>query len=242
MMNYTINDIEQQPRFVVAIAPLRYDAERLSIERCVDIVSTCQVRVRGWSFPYSNREGIVSGERNRYIMHETEVQGIIKHLERWRMYRSGQFVFRMMLWEVPDASVQEKMRENADGSNYRHWDFDKLNGFVSFIGVIYSISEAFTFASRLVQAVPYDTSADISVSLRGVKNWALGSTNFGVSLDEAYIARADALEHQVIAPLDELVADPLGKAADAITSLFQQFGWMDPSRMMIGNWQRQIFK
>ncbi|MHB8415749.1 MAG: hypothetical protein ACYDB1_10270 [Acidiferrobacteraceae bacterium] len=241
-MDYTIKEIEQVPRLVVSVAPLRYDAERLSIQRCAEIIPTCQVRVRGWFFPHISRESIVSGERNRYIMHETEVQGIIRHLEQWRMYRSGQFVFRMMLWEVPNAGAQEKMRENADGSNYNHWDFDRLKGFVGFVGVIYSVSEAFTFASRLAQAVPYDTPADISVSLRGLKNWALGSTDWAVHLDEAYIARVDALEHQVVAPLDELVADPLGKAADAITSLFQQFGWMDPSRTMIGNWQRQIFK
>jgi len=238
-MEYTLGNFNKLPRIVISISPQRYDEKKLTTERCRDVVASSQVRVRGWYFPHINREGMTTGPRGVYVQDETEERGY--HLEQWRMHTSGQFLFRMMPWEVPNNEVQDRMRSNA-----RHWDsktrVEDVPGFLSFIMLIYTIAEAYVFAARLAQAAEYDSALDLQIGLRGIRGWALGSNDFGVDLFGAYIAKNDVVLHDAEIALDILIADPLDAAVQATTSLFEQFGWISPDPAMMSNWQRQIFK
>lgn len=237
-MEYTIANLRRLPRLVAAVAPQRYNPDRLTISKCSEVVSASQVRVRGWYFPHIDRDGTTSGPRGKYVLHETEALGY--HLEQWRMHRSGQFLLRLMPWEVPNDEVQIRMRANARGWESRR-SVDGVTGFLSFVMLIYSIAETFSFAARLAQAAHYDTAVDVQVGLRGVHDWALGSSDFGIDLSGAYIARHDGLMYSVTLPLDTLIAAPLNAAVVATQSLFEQFGWY-ANPATISNWQRQIFK
>lgn len=238
-MDISIANLRNLPRFVVSIAPQSYNEKRLSTKDCLEVVSASQVRVRGWYFPHIDRNSVRSGRNGSYVVHETEELGY--HLEQWQMYRSGQFLFRMMPWEVPNGEVQDRMRENA-----RRWDSrrdaNEVDGFIEFKMLIYSTTEAYVFAARLAQAAHYDTAVDIQVGLRGVRGWALGSNEFGVHLYGAYIAQDDAALYERSIPLDILIGNPLDLALEATKSLFSQFGWLDADTGMIENWQREIFK
>lgn len=240
-MQYTLANLDNLPRLAVAVAPTRPQAEPLTIERCREVVAASQVRARGWYFPHIEQRTLVAGPQKQYLSNETEVRGFVDHLEKWRMHRGGQFLFRMMLWEVPNDALQEEMRERIRWA-LRDEELSNIRGFVSFLMLIYSISEAYTFASRLVESVPYESSPEVVVRLRGVRDWSLGSSQFGVDLDSAYVARNDTLEESATIPIDNLVAEPLVHAVGAIQGIFAQFGWLDAAPGMIQGWQREIFK
>ncbi len=237
-MDYTLSGLVTLPRLEVTIAPQAYDPAALTLARCEEVVSTSQVRARGWYFPHINRDRLAAGPRSAYLANETEAAGWVNHLERWRLYTTGQFVFQAMLWDVPDAELQAKMLENA---RYEIKANANIAGFVNFVGLIYSIGEVFVFASRLAQAVPFQTQVDVLVGLRSVKHWALGSSDFGADITP-YTTPHDSPEQKVSVPLDVLIASPLAIATKATVGIFEQFGWLNPSPNMIAQWQAEIFK
>jgi hypothetical protein len=235
-MQYSLSNLHALPRSFVELKPTVYEAEALSLVQCREIVSASQVLARGWYFPHINRDAISVGSRGMFVNNETDGGVFSRHIERWRMYRSGHFLFTAKLWEVPGEEIQERMRANMFPD--RRSD---IEGFISFIGQIYSISEAYVFAARLAQGIPYRTPVDVTVGLRNVRGWSLGSNEPAVDLS-AYVTALDAPEHTAEIEPTNLIADPLGLAVDATIGIFQQFGWLDPSAGMIENWQRQIFR
>jgi hypothetical protein len=234
--------INSHPRFVVSIVPQRYDANLVDARRYEEVIATSQVRARGWYFPHINQSSIEVGPGEKYWANEINAVSSVKHVEKWRLYRSGQFVFRMKLWESGDDEVQSNMRRNQNVWSITKEEFAAIPGFVSFIGLIYSVSEAYVFASRLAQVIPYATRIEIRVGLRGARGWALGSTDFGIELSDIYIARSDKQDFANTLALDTLIASPFAHAVEASQSLFRQFSWANASADMIANWQRQIFK
>ena len=236
-MEYTLDNLDALPRQYIEITPKAYSGKAMDIARCRQVASASQVRARGWHFPHIDRNGMIVGKNNAYVGNEIDGAVLTDHIERWRLYPSGHFLFTAKLWEVPAPEIQEVMRKNQFPSSRK----GNIKGFVSFVGQIYMVAEAYAFASRLAQGVPFEGPIRISVGLRNVKSWCLGSTEFGVDLEE-FITNIDGPEDSRDVPLEDLVADPLQQAVTATVGLFQQFNWFDPSRGMIENWQRQIFK
>lgn len=226
------------PRLVVSIRPTIYDAHALTLQQCVTVVDTSQVRTRGWYFPHINREGTGVGEGGRYVFNETGYNG---KDEVWRMYRSSQFLFRGKLWEVGDEHYQEKLRDN-----FRYFSSsearERIVGYISFIGLIYSVAEIYAFAANLSQAVPLDSSVAVDISLHDTNGWALASGDPSVHLDYAYVSTSNLQRSDHILPIDELVANPLGHAVTATLELFEQLTWFRAGADMIAGWQREIFR
>ncbi len=238
----TIDDLESLPSFIVGITPPDYDAVRLTAERCVELVLRSQVRLRGWSFPYARAEQISAGPNSDYVEQVTDSPGFsTRHFERWRMYRSGQFLFRGLVWEHSNAELQQKARKELEWTLHGQKLVQEPPGFLSFIMVIYWITEAYLFASRLAQSVPYATPVEMRVGYRNVDGWVLTSTQPEYSLDDIYVCTRSPLSINRV-EVDRLVGDPLGCASEAITSIFQQFRWMEPSPSMIEQHQRSIVK
>jgi len=236
------SNLDVLPSFFVGVTPSDYDAERLSAERCKALVLGNQVRFRGWSFPYARDASIVAGSNSAYVEQSTDSQGFaIRHLERWRMYRSGQFLFSALVWEYSNEELQRKAREEFQWSLHGAKLREDPPGYLSFIIVIYWITEAYVFASRLAQSVPYSTPVEIRVGYRNINGWALTSTQPEYSLDEIYICKRYPFSVKPV-EVDRLVGDPLGCASEAIISIFQQFEWMEPSARMIAQHQLSIVK
>lgn len=240
-MNGT-TDLRILPRFVTAIAPQQYDQETLSIEQCRRLVASCSVEARGWAFPYVDERTIAAGPNGQYIRSDVNFSGFVHHLEEWRMYRSGQFVLRMKPWEIGDTEWQEKTRISFERNGRLQAD---VAGFLSFEMLLFTITEAYIFASRLAQSVPYQTTVNVRVGLRDVRGYALASSEPSRvrQLHSLYITPNDAPENLQPVPLDALVANPKEAAAPAITSLFQQFGWMrGPSPEIIAQRQLEFYR
>lgn len=228
------------PRLVVAIAPSTFDETRLTLEQCRSVVTTSQVRVRGWYFPHIDREaGFSVGEAGRYI-----TNGITWSTkdETWRMQRSGQFLFRSKLWEVGDEGYQAKLRTSARYALSSINQPDEIPGFISLVGLIYSVAEIYSFATNLSQAASYDSLTKIEILLRGATRWALAKADDSSHINYLYRASTDLLKSAVTVPIDDLVSDPLKLSSSATVSLFEQFSWLDVRSELITGWQRQIFR
>ena len=233
-------DLNKVPRFVTYVNPRRFDAERLTLQECQDAVNVSQVRLRGWYFPHINpQERPRVGDHGAYIFQTTEASLLSDHLEEWRLYRSGQFMFRGMVWEYTNDDFQRRARESR-----RHWDRtidpNTIPGFLEFRMVIALVTEAYTFAARLAQAARYDESVTIEVGFRGVNGYGLASGDFGIDLYDPYPVQFDNPQVKTEIATEDLIAEPRALARTAVTRIFELFGWLDPSPQMIEQHQRSL--
>ncbi len=234
--------IDSSARYVLTIVPLRLNEELIDVRRYDDLLSTAQVQARGWYFPHIERQRpLTIGPRELYCESKSGSALIGDHPEEWRLYRNGQFLFRAKLLEDGDTEVQANMRKSVRPWRQGEGAIDAIRGFVSFVSLIYSITETFEFAARLAQAIPYESAVEITVGLRGTRGWAIGSTDPGIRLSGLYTTATDKQEVAQVVELDVLVAKPFELAIKAIQSIFRQFGWANASDAMIAGWQREIF-
>lgn len=233
-------DLGNAPRFVAYINPKDYDPERLSLRECSAAVERSQVQLRGWYFPHiDRRRGILVGEGGAYVFQTTEPGRWSDHAEEWRLYRSGQFMFKGMVWEHANADFQKRARESA-----RYWDVRRdpadIPGFLEFRMFIAQVTEAYIFAARLAQAARYDSSLTIDVGFRGVRGYGLASGDFGVDLYDAYPVQFDNPHFATDIAIDDIIGNPRGLARSAILRLFEQFGWLDAAPQMIEQQQNNL--
>lgn len=233
-------DLNDVPRFVTYINPRRFDAERLTLQECQTAVNVSQVRLRGWYFPHINhRERPRVGDDGAYIFQATEASLLQDHAEEWRLSRSGQFMFRGMVWEYTNDDFQRRARESA-----RYWDrpidLNTIPGFLEFRMIIALVSEAYIFAARLAQAARYDESVNIEVGFRGVNGYGLASSDFGIDLYDPYPVQFDNPRFQAEIATQDLIAEPRALARTAVINLFELFGWLDVAPQMIEQHQRTM--
>ncbi len=194
MIEPSLENIMKLPRLVVAITPERYIARRVPVERCLPIVESAAVRVRGWAFPYT--EGRLAwGPGDTFVYRDTDFGGASYHLEQWRFYRSEQFLMRAMPWEVVDARYQEKTWSEIKSRHPERKYTKEPAGFLSFLALIYLVTQAYIFAANLTKEAGLDASVEMRVRLRGIQDWALGPTESSRALYDIYMARTNTAEY-----------------------------------------------
>lgn len=237
-----LESLDSLPTFIAGVRPPAYDHSLLTTERCSEVVLRNQVRFRGWYFPHARLERIAAGPKAAYVEQTTDSPGFgTHHLERWRMYRSGQFVFRALVWEYSNEELKRRGREEVEWMLHGSTLAQEPQGFLSFITLIYWVTEAYVFASRLAQSVPYASPVEVRVGYRNIDGWILTSSQLEYSLDEIYQSKRSPLSVRQV-EVDRLIAFPHECAAEAIEELFQQFGWMNPSPSMIEHHQVKLVK
>ncbi len=235
-------DLNGVPRFVMYVNPREYNAEHLTLEECTIAVQISQVQYRGWYFPHIDRRQRprVGGHR-QYMFQKTEVSSINDHVEEWRMYRSGQFAFRGMVWEHTNADFQAKAREESRRRDTSR-DPNAIAGFLEFRMMIALITEAYTFAARLTQAAKYGESLTINVGFRDVQGFGLASNQFGLDLYDVYPIQVPDPHHERDIASQDLVAEPWSLAAEAAKVIFEEFGWLDAQPRMIAQHQHDLLR
>lgn len=239
MADHRLN-LNEVPRFITYINPRSFDAEKLTLAECQRAINLAQVRLRGWYFPHINdRERPRVGKDGAYVFQTTEARSVSDHVEEWRLYRSGQFMFKGMVWEHTNDDFQKRARNGA-----RHWDRlvdpNTIPGFLEFRMMIALVTEAYTFAGRLAQAARYDESANIEVGFRGVMGYGLASNDFGIDLYDPYPVQFDNPRFEIEIAIQDLIAEPRALARTAVAKLFELFGWFDPAPQMIEQHQRSL--
>ena len=140
------------------------------------------------------------------------------------MFQSGQFAHLFCLKELsPDWKGQlEEYAEvflGIDRESQQH-----TPGYLHIWNVLYTVSEIFEFASRLVQSAVYEDSVVIDVSLRDIKDFVLAA-DIGVQLSNVYRTSAEEIRKSWTLTGESLVAASAKYSLQASAHIFERFGW-----------------
>jgi hypothetical protein len=225
-----LKQVKAKPYYSVRFLPA--SPMDLSFERTVELVQSNAVRLRGWDFPHYDPNTVVRDQR--YIGVQVDWAS---HVEMWRMFRSGQFVYFGAPWDLA-MDHQERLLKEFQNVVLVHSDQKKsIPGVLSFVGMIYSVTEFYIFAARLAKALEM-SGLLLEVGLKNVEGWALVAGEIAVPWHSFYQCRTRNVQLRE-ADYDRLVSDPVGDAALGLSEMFACFGW-DNSAVAIKSWQERF--
>jgi hypothetical protein len=200
--------------------PLEFQAEQIASHSEIQkLLQDNTVSIRGWNFPHTDQEKHSNFGKGRQSV--TIWQWVY---EAYRAYLSAHFkwrrVFREDLMEVA-AKYDAKC-------------------VLSFVGVIYSVTEYFIFFERFYGSIIPDGSIRYRIALHGVKGRKLISTDWFVDLYGSYAAQEDSIVIEGTVGVVELRASVRQQAANVIKKIFILFNWNDITDKIIASWQERF--
>lgn len=156
-------EIGASAHFRVAIQPAEYVELRIpTLHEVKRIVTECRVSRRGWDFPHIRRDAENISPGKTYFQGSSSFE---EHVEEWRLYQSGQFLFKAIIRE---AYIEHKYKPITLASG-------KISGVISFGNWVWNITEFCEFAYRLGSRLTLDRGLNIVIKLVGIKNFAVGA-------------------------------------------------------------------
>lgn len=215
-------------RFMPGIDDLALPKARLR-----ELVTNEAVRLRGWDFPADFPDRVYNAAH--YVGSFLEFDS---HVEVWRFYTSGQFVYLGSPWDI-FQDLQSRIREEFD--RYVILPHSSAGGTVpgvfSFVGLIYSLTEFHLWCSRLMSALEL-TDATLLVSMHNIAGWALASGE-PLSLFHSF-CQATTNAAKLSAPSGPMLAtNPVQTANIAARELFEYFNW-NPDEANVRAWQDRL--
>ena len=112
---------------------------------------------------------------------------------------------------------------------------------LTFVNVIYQITELFVFMKRYYERVAPEASIHVSIELNDIKDRALVATQDALGFfDAAYVSRESKLVIKKDYTVTELRASAEELAIKVIQKIFEVFNWNDPDPNMIRGWQQRL--
>jgi hypothetical protein len=204
----------------------------LTLEQTVELVRSNEVMLRGWDVPHFDQNTIVRSQR--YIGVQVNWE---RHVEMWRMYRTGQFIFFGAPWDLAMDMQQRLMQEFRHVMVPHESVRELVPGVLSFVGIVYSVTEFYIFAARLARAL--ETQRIIfELGLKNIEGWALVTGEVGIPWHAFYQCRTPIIQLR-LRDYDALVDDPVAAAASGLEEVFACFGW-DNATNAITSWQTRL--
>jgi hypothetical protein len=226
--------VEDRPHWRLVIRPGIYDPHRLgSASECWRTIAGLSIGWRGWDFPHIDED-----PRNQRT-DNTSISSWIDwghHLEYWRFYESGQFLWKGAFWEDRmelDAGTIVSSLRGAPPSFLP-------SGVLDTFGCVYHLTEFFEFASRLALRGILDETGVVEVSMCGVRDRVL------MHLDRPHFpqtfrkADADTLDREWPAAGFAVAPRAHAAALDAAVWFFERFGWREPDRDALTRIQHEL--
>jgi hypothetical protein len=214
---------QTSPRWELITHPSQYLPERVpnlpDLER---LIKESQVSLRGWPFPYLGSQENQSAFNKGFQGH-VDTPDI---REGFRFYKSGQFIFKRVLWE-----------------DLKGYKTEKGKATLSFINAIYNLTEWLLFLARLHEAMGTTDSVRLQVNLIGCKNRQLASFDARVHLhSEWYESQEDIICFQRDYTVEELRASPKAIAVNISKHIFYIFNVKDKdiADEHIEQWQKTL--
>jgi hypothetical protein len=185
------------------------------------LLTDSQVTLRGWYFPHLEQGKASNFNRGVQFYMNWISEG---HLEGYRAYQSGVFVWRSSLWEdtIPSMQTGEKA--------------------LSFIGVILEITEFFLFAKRYYEKLSIEATISLTIRLTDTENRTLkafGGLREGF-LYGRYTCREPRIEIQTECTVAQLAASYDELARNAIRRVYELFNWNTSDEEMMRSWQGRL--
>jgi len=142
--------------------PLTAEIRLDTMQKCKEVVEKNSVSLRGWDFPHIPRR---NDENSGMASAATFYEGWedwVNHKEFWHIYKTGQFLYYRGLredWLDEDEWRSKVAEEIKPGSSL---------GVVG--SVIYEITEAFLFLSRLAKNGLYEEGVNVNITLNNTKD------------------------------------------------------------------------
>ena len=212
-MSNIIDKVSSRGHWHVIIRPKEFKRDHIEdITQLKPIVTECSVKLRGWDFPHIDYREEVHIDLD-WIEQSLDWN---HHVELWRMYQSGQFVFKGGLFHdwIDQSDLMKIMGSNQSQT------------FVSLGDSIYRYTEVFEFASRLALSDAGSPVMHIELSLLGIKDRILREdTAKGVPYDALGRIGIDSVPYKVELSREDLIAQPREYALRAMLELFRRFSW-----------------
>jgi hypothetical protein len=217
-----LDQIREQPYYSVRIVP-GHDLGDVDHETLRRALGETAVRLRGWDFPHFDPNTVYNTPA--YVGTTVDWE---RHVELWRMYRSGQFVYFGGLWDMAlDFQQRHRAEFDRDVIVANAEQKKSVAGLVSFVGMIYSVTEFYLFAARLAEALGFASDVRLRVALHHVEDWVLIAGEPDVLWHSFYQSKID--EIPLTPPRSgDLATDPVAAAASGLRELFASFNWMSP--------------
>lgn len=212
-MTDLLDKIRSRGHWHVVIRPTDFKQDRVQdITRLFPIVRECAVELRGWNFPH------VDYNTKPHIDLDWVGQDLDwnHHVELWRIYQSGQFVFTGGLFH--DWTDQSQLMRISPP--------DKPTEFLSKGDSIYRYTEFFEFAARLALSDAGYSQMHIGITLSGIQDRVLlNDTSEWKPYDHHGKIQIDAIPFKLNISREELVTQPREHALKAMIELFRRFNW-----------------
>jgi len=231
--------VSDLPHWRVVYRPKAFEPERIdSLRRCLDLVENNAVSLRGWDFPHL-------GEARRELRFgESWVESwvdFMSHLEFWRMYQSGQFLYLGAVREMRDQEWHGQLMRAATDHLRRVLGVDvtAVVGCFSVTNFVYTVSEHFEFAARLCQAGIYPEGVDLTIQLKKAQGIGL-SADFGRAwyndIATSELGKTWSFESGA------LVSTVADASLQAIKWFFERLGWPNASLSALRSEQEKLFQ
>lgn len=212
-----------KPRWRVWIHPIHFKKARFrTVEQCRDFMVSSYVIIKGWMpYPWFATDALqlsdesVTGEIDKS-------DGRMRRLERWTLFRSGQFVHNRAFDEIKDLG-------------------DRIHA----LEILDTVTGAFELAARMARRGVLSPEAQLKFEVYGVAGRALTWPEdvFGTrdvmkedcwSQDENFAVVSQAGVTELDGRAHEL-------ALNAAIEIFSNFGWSNPPRDSLAAEQRKRF-
>lgn len=207
-----LEQIKSKGYWKIIIRPKSFKEDRISDLQLEEMVKDSQVTYRGWYYPHIYNKGDRFGYSflsNNYFASGVEYQG---HIEVWRMYKSGQFVHYLGLYEdwFPALQTSGKVLE--------------------IIMALYTVTEVFTFIKNMIRNELTNDDIELSIELNDVNDRTLWFYSVPYRplrfLHESYQCQMDnpiKISKQI--KINQILSDCESLAMETTIELFRRFNW-----------------
>jgi hypothetical protein len=221
-----VDSIKASPNWRFILRPEPYVENRLERGEALRAIRKATVQFRGWDFPHLNPHEKPAVGAN-YVASSDEFMG---HLEYWRVFTSGQFIYLSSVREVSEPGWHEKL---AKGAAHRiapptaDYSWSSTPGFIEVGNLIYTLTGFVEFSARYAQALASVDEVVLSVSLSGVGGFVLAVDDARRGWWEFYQATDDSLSMNWSLELAQIVTGSRDLAFDVIRWFLAGFGWLN---------------
>lgn len=218
-----VKKIWQMPRWCIWSRPEEFRKARFqNLDHCAQFVAAASVRSNGrWSqypwFSTSPEQG------DEWIAYGIEIaEESIKHIERWVLFQSGQFVHNMALDEIPQLGDRTHVLEILD-----------------------TTTAVFEFVGRMADRKLSTDRVAIAFELKGVAGRQLTWPQDALQVSNRVDDKAWCQEESIIIDnsydASALIDDRRRLALDAALRIYSRFGWNDPPEKELEGAQQKRF-
>ncbi len=212
------------PRWTVQLRPETYIANRIaSASQLQQLVQESAISLRGWTFPIVGRVTRAvwtnfDGGSQSYF----NAPG--QRPEALRTYKSG-----LVVWS---CGIGEDTWHGLAGQNV-----------ISFIAIIYSVTEWELFAKRFYETIlSVDELVHLTVRASGIKGRRLISADPRAELHGDFRIEVQEFEISETVGVSDLRADAEVVARRIVRRIFELFNWNNPDEEMIQSWQQKLLQ